>query len=48
VTDARLEIVIPHVVGAGRGEFNCRFGLPALNALRLESPPSGSGRPAVS
>jgi hypothetical protein len=27
------DAVIPHVAGARRGEFNCRFGQPSLNAL---------------
>jgi hypothetical protein len=28
-----FDAVIPHVAGARRGEFNCRFGQPSLNAL---------------
>jgi hypothetical protein len=27
------DAVVPHVAGARRGEFNCRFGQPSLNAL---------------
>ena len=27
------DAVIPHVAGARRGEFNCRFGQPSLNAV---------------
>jgi hypothetical protein len=27
------DALIPHVAGARRGEFNCRFGQPSLNAL---------------
>ena len=27
------DAVIPHVAGGRRGEFNCRFGQPSLNAL---------------
>ncbi|HKW90769.1 MAG TPA: alpha/beta hydrolase domain-containing protein [Methylomirabilota bacterium] len=27
------DAVLPHVAGARRGEFNCRFGQPSLNAL---------------
>ena len=30
---AVFDAVIPHVGGARRGEFNCRFGQPSLNAL---------------
>jgi hypothetical protein len=30
---AVFDAVIPHVAGARRGEFNCRFGQPSLNAL---------------
>src|SRR5215831_15501412 len=29
---AVFDAVIPHVAGARRGEFNCRFGQPSLNA----------------
>ena len=28
-----FDALIPHVAGARRGEFNCRFGQPSLNAL---------------
>ncbi|MBI3826910.1 MAG: hypothetical protein HY294_13000 [Candidatus Rokubacteria bacterium] len=28
-----FDAVVPHVAGARRGEFNCRFGQPSLNAL---------------
>jgi len=28
-----FDAVMPHVAGARRGEFNCRFGQPSLNAL---------------
>ena len=27
------DAVVPHVAGARRGEFNCRFGQPSLNAV---------------
>lgn len=27
------DAVVPHVAGARRGEFNCRFGQPSLNAM---------------
>ncbi len=30
---AVFDAVIPHVAGARRGEFNCRFGQPSLNAV---------------
>jgi hypothetical protein len=30
---AVFDAVIPHVAGARRGEFNCRFGQPSLNAF---------------
>lgn len=28
-----FDVVMPHVAGARRGEFNCRFGQPSLNAV---------------
>ena len=28
-----FDAIIPHVAGARRGEFNCRFGQPSLNAF---------------